>query len=163
MAKTSASTFRFEVSADQLLEVLTDPEFQVHRTKIVQDALDVTVKGHTRDKARCHYEVHAKEYAKGLKGIDRSRTEVTVSTYDWDLAAKRGDWTYKCEHDKVVKTWGSLRIEPAGKASTLKADFFVESKVPLLGGQIEKGVVAEVDKSWAKYERAVRSWLEKKA
>lgn len=160
MAKRDEKTFRFEVSPDKLLEVLIDEEYQVARQKS-QGALEVNVKEVSRTDDRFVFEVHAKEYVRGVTGVDKSKTEINVTTYDWDLKAKRGSWKHSTSHGDRVKVWGNVQIQPDGENSKLVNDFNVEIKIPLMGGQVEKKVMKEVGKSWADYENVIREFCEK--
>ena len=160
MAKRDQKTFHFEVSPDKLLEVLIDQEYQVARQKS-QGALEVNVKEVSRTDDRFAFEVHAKEYARGITGVNKSKTEINVTTYDWDLKAKRGTWKHSTSQGDRVKVWGSVQIQPDGENSRLVNDFNVEIKIPLVGGKIEKMVMKEVGKSWGAYENVIREFIKK--
>jgi hypothetical protein len=160
MAKRDEKTFRFEVSPDKLLEVLIDEEYQVARQKS-QGALEVNVKEISRTDERFVFEVHAKEYARGITGVDKSKTEINVSTYDWDLKAKRGTWKHSTSQGERVKVWGSVQVQADGENSKLVNDFNLEIKIPLVGGKIEKMVMKEVAKSWDNYQNVIREFLKK--
>ena len=160
MAKRDEKIFRFEAPPDKLLEVLIDEEYQIARQKS-QGALEVNVKEVSRSDDRFVFEVHAKEYARGLTGVDKSKTEINVSTYDWDLKAKRGAWTHRTSQGDRVRVWGTVQIQPDGENSKLVNDFNIEIKIPLVGGKIEKMVMKEVAKGWANYENVIREHLKK--
>jgi hypothetical protein len=160
MAKRDEKTFRFEASPQKLLEVLVGKEYQVARQKS-QGALEVQVKEVSRTEDRLVFEVHAKEYARGITGVDRSKTEINVTTYDWDLKTKRGDWKHRTSQGERVQVWGSVQVQPDGENSKLVNDFNVEIKIPLVGGKIEKMVMKEVEKGWASYEQVIREFLTK--
>ena len=161
MAKRDEQVFRFEVTPDKLLEVLIDQEYQIARQKS-QGALEVEVKEVSRTDDRFVFEVHAKEYARGLTGVDKSKTEINVSSYDWDLKAKRGTWTHSTAQGERVKVWGSVQIQPDGDNSKIVNDFNIEIKIPLVGGKLEKMVMKEVAKGWANYENVIREFCQKK-
>jgi hypothetical protein len=160
MAKRDEQTFFFDVPPEKLLEVMIDEEYQIARQKS-QGALEVQVKETSRSDDRMVFEVHAKEYARGITGVDKSKTEINVTTYDWDLKAKRGSWKHTTSQGERVKVWGTVQIQPDGDRSRLVNDFNIEIKIPLVGGKIEKMVMKEVAKGWADYENVIREFLKK--
>lgn len=157
MAKKDEHVMRFDMAPDDLVAILTDPEFQVLREKTM-GSLEARVSDVERDGDRLRYKVHTKDYARGMTGIDRSKTEDNRVDYEWDLAARRGDWTYHGAQSKMARVWGSLRVEPDGDGARLTNAFEVDVKVPLMGGKIEKMVLKEVAKSWPQYESAIRQF-----
>ena len=160
MAQSKATTFRFDASPDALLAVLLDPDFQVAREK-VQGSADATVRDIKRTDAEYVYEVKTTDYAKTLTGIDRNKTENATCTYEWDLSRMRCVWSWIGPHGKKARTWGNLRISPAGGGTTLDLDFNIDVKVPLIGKKIEKLVLKEVEPGWVRYENVIREWLAK--
>ena len=160
MAKRDEQIFRFDAPPEKLLEVLVDEEYQIARQKS-QGALEVQVKEISRNDDRLVFEVHAKEYARGLTGVDKSKTEINVTTYDWDLKAKRGSWKHTTSQGERVRVWGTVQVQPDGDNSKLINDFNIEIKIPLVGGKIEKMVMKEVAKGWGNYENVIREFLKK--
>lgn len=158
MAKRDEQTFFFDVPPEKLLEVMIAEEYQVARQKS-QGALEVQVKETSRSDDRLVFEVHAKEYARGITGVDKSKTEINVTTYDWDLKARRGSWKHTTSQGERVKVWGTVQIQPDGDKSRLVNDFNIEIRIPLVGGKIEKMVMKEVAKGWANYENVIREFL----
>ncbi len=158
MAQSKATTFRFDASPDALLEVLLDPDFQVAREK-VQGSVDATVRDIRRTDSEYVYEVQTTDYAKTLTGIDKRKTETANCTYEWDLSRMRCLWSWIGPHGKKARTWGNLRISPAGGGSTMELDFNIDIKVPLVGRKIEKIVLREVEPGWVRYEKVIREWL----
>jgi hypothetical protein len=160
MAKRDEQVFRFNVPPDKLLQVLIDEEYQIARQKS-QGALEVNVKEISRTDERFVFEVHAKEYARGLTGVDKSKTEINITTYDWDLKAKRGSWKHTTSQGERVKVWGTVQVQPDGENSKIQNDFNIEIKIPLVGGKLEKMVMKEVAKGWANYENVIREFCSK--
>jgi len=158
MAKKSARTFSFDASPERFLELMIDPGFQVAREK-VQAAKDAEVVELERTDSKLRYEVRTTEYGKGLTGVDKSKTEQTLSVYEWDLDNKTASWTWSGPYGKKVKVWGHLAIRPVGTGVQLDSDFNVDVKIPLIGGKIEKAVIKETEKGWGRYENVIKEWL----
>ena len=163
MAKRDENVFEVEASADALLQLLIDPKFHEMRAKKIQDALEARVEEHERSDERFKFTVHSKEYAKGITGVDKSKTEQAETDYDWDLAAKKAEWIYRGAQGALAKVWGSIRIEPVGDKARLVSDFNVQIKIPLVGGKLEKMVITQVKKSWEPYEKLVNEMLKANA
>lgn len=59
-----------------------------------------------------------------------------------------------------VKAAGRVTVEDLGNGRCAQViDGEINVKVTFIGGQIEKAVVAEVEKSWAKTAETAREWL----
>lgn len=161
MAKRSVHTIHFTHSPDVVLGVLTDPEFNVANFK-AQGNPEAKVTEVSRTDERLVLRADVTEYAKGLTGVDKSKTEPSATTYEWDLSAKSGSWTYKGPHAQA-RVWGAIRVAPDGGGAVLTEEFNVEVKVPLVGGKIEKMVMKEVDKFWPTYEKLIQDFCDRAA
>lgn len=161
MATRSTQTFHFDFPPERLMEVLTDPDF--HKANLLnQGHPDASVRVASRTDDRVALEADVTEYAKGITGVDKSKTELTRTEWDWDLNNRKADWIYHHPQGARVKVWGQIRVEGAGDGSRLTEEFNCQIKVPLVGGKIEKMVLKEVDAYWPKYEALVREHCEKK-
>ncbi|MBN2498354.1 MAG: DUF2505 domain-containing protein [Deltaproteobacteria bacterium] len=160
MAKQVERMFRFSADTDRLLSVLIDEDYQHAREK-AQGALSSKVDQVERTDERLVYKVSTTEYAKGMTGVDKSKTEESQVTYEWDLKRKRAKWTYAGPHGKMVSVQGELRIQPDGDGSNLTSVFQADVKVPLVGGKIEKMILAEVEKSWDRYGKTIQDFLDR--
>jgi hypothetical protein len=54
---------------------------------------------------------------------------------------------------------GQLRVEPAPGGCAIVIDGTIDVKVRFVGGQIEKAVVAEVEKSYDRLATEIRRWI----
>ena len=162
MAKTLRKVDEFGFPASILLEVLIDPEFEVVQQTTQEGTKDASVKQISRSDKRLVYEVHCVEFAKGVRGIDRSKTENSVTTVTWDLDRMRSSWEYVGRHGRKVRVWGSGVITSTRSGSRLTSEFNVNVKLPLIGGKIEKVVLKGAEKYWPTYERLVREFCEKR-
>lgn len=161
MSTKTQNVIRFEMSPDDLLQILLNPDFQIAREKAM-GSLEARVVEKSRTDDRVQFEVHTKDYARGMTGIDRTKTEDNRVDYDWNTRVKKASWSYHGASNKMAKVWGGIQIEADGDGARLTNFFEVQVKVPLMGGKIEKMVLKEVDKSWPKYEKAIRTFAEQK-
>jgi hypothetical protein len=160
MAKSDTNIMHFDVTPDKLMEVLVNTDYQADREKAT-GALEVEIKKVKHDDDEAVYAAHTKEYSRGVTGIDKSKTENSVTTYTWDLKNKTGFYKYVGPHGDRVRVRGDLTIEPDGDNSKLTIVFNIEVKIPLLGGKVENMVMKNVAKRWADYEKAIRDWCGK--
>ena len=161
MAKKGSMTSRFDVTPDLLLRVLIDEDFQRAQQKNDPAVVDATMKEISRTEDRFVFEIHATEYSRGMMGIDKSKTEQSVTTYDWDLKARRGTWKYLGAQSDRVKASGVDSIEPDGEKARLRSEYTIEVKIPLVGSKIEGFVVKEIQEARPKFEATVREYCQK--
>jgi len=160
MAKTSQWSQEFPCSADTLFGIVTTAEFHVARSGLLDNPEAHVVESH-RGPDRLEFKVHCTEYAKGVTGIDKSKTEQSVTTYDCDLKARRVTWSYEGPQGKRVRVWGDMAVTEAGGGARLTQHFNVEIKIPLVGGKIEGIVLKETEKFWPRYEQLVTDFVKK--
>jgi hypothetical protein len=163
MARTWSTTTTFDVAAGRLLEVMTDEPFVVEQHRLDEAVVDAALREVSRTPTRLVQELQATEYGRGMTGLDRSKRERSTVTFDWDLQAMRCSWSYKGEQGGRVKVWGEDRIEAAGDRARLTTTWNIEVKIPLVGGQVEKMILKEVEKGRPKYDALVRSYLARRA
>ncbi|MBL4686403.1 MAG: DUF2505 family protein [Nannocystaceae bacterium] len=160
MAKTSEFTFVLKgASPDQVLAVLSSAEFEVTQQASQDGNKSCEVVEVSRDDKRLVYELHTVEYAKGITGIDRSKTINTTTVVTWDLGAQTSRWVYSGPHGKRARVSGGTTLTASGEDSRVRTRLDIEIKVPLVGGQIENLVVRATEKHWPSYERIVRQSL----
>ncbi|MEL6178936.1 MAG: DUF2505 family protein [Myxococcota bacterium] len=142
MATSSTYTFVLDdVPLDVAVDVLSSDAFDVAQQQAQEGTASASVKVLSRDDNTFVYELHAVEYAKGVRGLDKSKTENTVTRVTWDFNTRKSRWEYEGPQGKRVRVWGGTSIEPRGQGSVVTTDFNIEVKIPLVGGQIEKLVV----------------------
>ena len=152
----------YPVPADELLRAVTAPEYQVLR-ETSQGAIKASVRELSRTDARLVYEVDITNYARGMTGVDKSKTERAVATYTWDLEAGRGDWTYKTVHGDRVKIWGTLRVLEAGAGSRLTSEINLDVKIPLMGRRIEKMIAAGINEGRPTFDKTLQDFVSRGA
>jgi hypothetical protein len=161
MSRTFTRTITVELPPDETVELLIDAGFQEEKER-AQDALEASFREVSREGDRLVAELHVTQHARGKTGIDRSRTEQAVTTYEWDLGKRTASWTYKDPHSDRVTVRGTTRVEPDGARSRVRDEIFLEVRVPLIGGQIEKLIIKEIEKGWPRYEQVVRRHVAKR-
>ena len=159
MAKKTQWSQSFDCSTDTMLDIVTSAEFHEARSALLEHPAS-QVKRYQRTGDRVTFEVHCTEYAKGLKGLDKSKTEQTVTNYDFDLKSMRGQWEYHGPQGKRTRVWGDMSVSVEGERARLTQRFNVSIQIPLVGGQIEKLVMKSVDKFWPKYEQLVADFVQ---
>ncbi len=159
MAKSRETQIELSSSPDALLEILTSPDFIVERDK-AQGALEVEVSEVSRSDHELVQRIRTKEYARGLTGIDKSKTQVSETTYRWDLAERKATWTWSAAHAQRVEVSGTAAIRPRGEGSVLDETMTIAVHMPLVGRRIEGFVMAEMDRGFETYETIVRKWAE---
>lgn len=151
----------FDLSADRLLEVLTNPDFQVSQRKVDDAVVDARFIEVSRSDDRLVFEVRSTEYERGLTGLNKKKTFQSVTRNEWDLKHKRARWSYSSPQTDRATIGGSNTIEAAGDRARLIFEAEVEVRVPLVGKKIEQKVAAGLEKGRARYDQLVRE-LEKK-
>lgn len=159
MARKTKWSQTFDCTPETMMHIVTSADFHVARSALLEHPSS-QVERYQRTDDRVTFEVHCVEYAKGLRGVDESKTERTVTSYDFDLKSMRGEWEYHGPQGKRTHIWGDMTVSVEGERARLTQRFNVEMKIPLVGGQIEKLVMKSVDKFWPKYEQLVSDFVE---
>jgi hypothetical protein len=160
MAKTSTNVINLQYSPDTVLKAVTDPAFQEKNFK-AQGNPDAKVEVVSKSDDRLVLKANVTEYAKGVTGVDKSRTEQTTTTFEWDLRVRKATWTYDSPHGDRVHVKGDVQIEPQGDGSRVTENFSVDVKIPLMGGKIEKMVIKEAESYYPKYEKLLKEHCQK--
>lgn len=164
MSKSAKNTFHLPYPPDVVLAALTDPGF-LEANFMQQNNPDAKVVERSRTPDELIIDCEVTEYAKGLTGMDKSKTEKTQTVYVWSLTARTGEWTYTNPgtHGRLAKVWGSSYISPDGdgEGAALAEEFNINVKIPLMGGKVEKYVIKEVKKYWPAFDKLLRQWCDK--
>ena len=142
-------------------KVFIDPEFQVEQRTIEDDVADARYQEISRSDDRVVFEVHTDEYVRGMRGVERSKTEEWINKIQWDLGTHSCRWQLQTPHGDRVKVNGSQRIEAAGDRAQFTATYDVSVKVPLIGGKIEKMVIKQIEQQYGAFENLARRYCEK--
>jgi hypothetical protein len=142
---------RYPASAEELFAIVVDPEFLAARHK-AQGAVSARVREIHRDEARLVHDVETEEHVHTMRGVDEKRTETVSTRYEWDLAARTGSWTYHGSRGKRLQIGGRIAVIADGDRARLASDFRVEVRAPLIGGMIERRIIAEIKASLPRVE-----------
>lgn len=160
MTKLS-TTAQFHATADDMLAILTDPEL-ITRQQQQQGAVEVSVQSEPAAPNRLRQQVDMISYAQGLRGIDRSKTEPTNLTYEWDLARRAGVWHFEGPQGDKVQIDGAIRIEQLDRETTVvHSEFTINVHVPLIGSLIEKVIARQIKGGFAPFEALLREFASK--
>jgi hypothetical protein len=165
MARHLTQTARIPRTPDEVLATLSDPEVLADQARL-QGAVEARVEETARDGRRLVQVVHVQEYARGLTGVDKSRTDPASTTYEWDLAERACRWRYLGVRGERVGLRGSITIRPApgepaeaARVSEVTYAFDIDVRVPLVGALIERLIAAEVEKGSQAYAQYLRKRL----
>jgi hypothetical protein len=158
MTATFRRSTTFTAAPDEVVAVITSHEFLVARHRL-QGAAAARPRDEVREPRRLVQVVEVDEYARTLTGTDRGRTERAVTTYEWDLAARRCRWQYRGAHGDRVRVGGEFRVSGATAGCDLEAEFQVGVDYPLVGRVIEKRVLADIQQGLEPFDRLVREAL----
>lgn len=160
MSTSSTWSKEYTCTADTLYGIITDADFHKARSALLDNPKTEIKETELTDTVR-KFEIHTTEYAKGITGIDRSKTEQSVAYYKCDLKKRTVAWEYHGPQGKRAKVWGEMAVTESGGGSRVKQVFNVDIKIPLLGGKIEKMVSKKTAEFWPRYEKLVDSWVDK--
>ena len=162
MSKKSISRFTIDAPPETVIKVLTDHDFEIEQQVSQQSTKSASIKEISRSERELILEITCEEYAKGATGINRNKTETSITDITWDLDKMASSWIYKSPHGKRVRSWGSTAVK-AGKNGTSEvvAELNIEIKIPLIGGKIEKMVIKETEAYWPTYQRLIRDYCKK--
>jgi len=160
MATNSSWSKEFDCTADILYGIITSGELHKARSSLIGN-LSADVKETERSETRLRFEVHCVEYAKGVMGVDKTKTERSVTRYDCDLKNRKVEWFYEGSGGKRVKVWGDMEVTETSGGARVRQNFNVNIKIPLVGGKIEKMVAKETAKFWPRYEELMSGFVDR--
>lgn len=159
MAKKTSNTFTVSASPDKVYEVLTSQTFEEANQASQDGVKSIRFQDIDRNEHGIKYEVFRDEVHRGLKGNDPSKTDKGHVIVTWKAVDRSSTWTYTSSAGHPITISGATRIVAAGDRTSITTEFNADVRVPLLGGKIEKMILAEVDKTWPSYERLVNEHL----
>ncbi len=164
MAKTWNKTVTFDATADQLFNVLTSGDFQVASQKNDPAVVSASYHEVSRSDERLVLVIDTLEYARGMTGLDKKKTEKNKTTWTFDLKRMRGKWVYSSASswaDKVQAEGADTVEAGSGGKARLVSEATFTVRIPLIGGKIEGFIMKEIEQSRPAFERTIREFLKK--
>ncbi len=125
---------RYPAKSDVVIKMMTDKKFYTDRLDL-QGVKDYEVVDHAFD---------GKRFSITIK---RKITAINVTSVEtWDVAAKKGSIKVELQ-GMPIQVSAVTSLKDDGKGSVLTYDWDVNSKVPLIGGKIEKQFAGENEKA----------------
>lgn len=144
---------RYPASPDVVMKMFADQAF--HTRKLDALGFEYRVLACRQDEKSFQIRIERK-IPLDLPGLKSANTTV-VNDETWNLAAKTGAVTVELAAPLTASC--SVTLKADGDATLIRYDWDVNSKVPLIGGKIEKMAVADMDKRSADEARAAIALL----
>jgi hypothetical protein len=143
--------FTLKAPAEKVCASMRSPEL-INESEKSRGALNVQVTDRENNDTRHQYEIKFDQYKRGLKGIDKSKTETMRTEVDWDLTKPEGRWVFHHpEYGKRVNVTGGYSVKAKGNDAELTMFVQIEVKLPVVGKLIEKKVEEGFLSEWPKY------------
>jgi hypothetical protein len=161
MATKIDQTFRIDGTPAAIMDIMRNAAF-VEESEKARDALTVSVTTKEETDQRHIFEIHTTTYARGVGGIDRSKTENNRTVVTWNKTEHDARWDWSGAHGRLAKVTGTHHLTDKGGGSTeLRMTMDVEISIPVVGKMIEKKVKAGFEEQWPLYVERIRAWLKK--
>lgn len=143
MATRHQTTAHYPAPAAAVLRMFADKAF--HLRKLEKIGLkEFRVLEHAHDGNDFHMRVERKVPV-NLPGMKKGATSTVIHNESWNTKTRRGQVDVELSGMPLTMHCES-RAEDAGDGCVVHYDWTVTSKVPLVGGKIEKFVIADMDK-----------------
>ena len=145
-------TFFIAAAPKKVMNVMRDSNL-IEEDEKGREALSVEVKDLKKTKAEHIYEVHTVNYARGVTGIDRSKTENNKTTMTWDLKKNTATWVFSGggAHADKAKVSGGTILSKQGEGTEVELFVDIDISVPLVGKKIAAMVAKGFKTEWPKY------------
>ena len=157
MATKLDQTFKIDAPPRAVMDMMRNPAF-IEESEKARDAITVKVTSKQEDDARHVFEIFTTTYARGVGGIDKSKTEENRTTVTWDKAKTSAKWDWKGAH-AMVKVTGTHTLTEKGGGTELRMTMECEIGIPLVGKMIEKKVKEGFEQGWPDYASRLRKKL----
>ena len=138
------NSVRYPASPDVLLRMFTDPDFHTRKLEAMGTPKYRVLEQQTRgDDFSIRIE---RKIPVQVPGMKKAAAETTV-TYEerWNTRTGRGSVSVQTQGMPLEMNCAAT-VVGEGKDSVISYDWTVHSKVPLVGGKIEKMVVADMER-----------------
>lgn len=155
-------TFTVKAPVEKVMNAMRDPEL-IAADAATRDTKKTEVKDIECTDQRHVFEIHSDDYVRGLKGVDKSKTEHNVATNTWDLVNQRNSWVWKGGGDMsaMANITGGSNLQGQDGSTTLTMYVEIDIPVPVIGKKIAKKVAAGFEKAWPEYMARLEKWANK--
>jgi len=151
-------SFDFPFPPAVVRDQMRSPEL-IHASEKSRGALEVEVKDLVSEDSRHEYEIMVLNYARGIKGEDRSKTEKSYTTVRWELGRHLRRWTWKGEHP--IHLTGEDLITETSSGSRLSMTAIIDVKIPVVGRIVAKKLKEGFEENWPNYAKLVEEFCSK--
>ena len=158
MATHAEMTFRIDAEPAVVCAAMRNPEL-IDESERSRDAKSVKITDVTSTDDVHAYEIFVVTPARGVTGIDYSKTEENTTKVRWDLPNLKGTWDWSGVHGPRVKVNGTYALVPDGKATRLVLAADISVGVPVVGKVVERKVKAAFEENWPPYVDIIRKYV----
>jgi len=152
MASQLKMNFDFQLSPKIICDQMRSVAL-IEASEKSRGALEVTVTELYQDEHRHEYQIDVVNYARSVKGEDRSKTEKGTTTVKWDLKTHTRHWTWSGNHPVNLRGEDTITGDDAHSVLMLKAD--IEVKIPIVGRVVAKLLKSGFEQNWPKYAKLI--------
>lgn len=155
-------TFTIDAPLDKVLTAMRDPalieEDAKSRNCVSMKIIDVKKTADTHV-----FEMHSVDYAVGLTGIDKKKTENNTNYVEWDLKKGVSTWKWKGgnEMSNKAKITGGTTLAAQGKSTAVTMWVDIEVPIPIVGKKVSEMVGKNFKAEWPKYMERLTRWAKK--
>jgi len=158
MASQVRIKFELNCSPDAVRDAMRSPAL-IEASEKSRGALDVKVEDLFLDENRHEYVISVTNYARGIKGENRSKQERSKTTVKWDLKSNTRRWTWSGEHP--IELTGEDIVTGSSVGATLNMSAQINVKIPVVGRVVAKKLKHGFEENWPKYSKLVEEFASK--
>lgn len=155
-------TFTIDAPLEKVMKAMRDPAL------IEEDAKSRTCVSmkivETKNTADAHhFEMHTVDYAVGLTGIDKKKTENNTNYVEWDLKKGVSTWKWKggSEMANKAKITGGTNLSAQGKGTSIYMYVDIDVPIPIVGKKVSEMIGKNFKSEWPKYMERLTKWVKK--
>ena len=157
MATRAEMTFHIDAEPATVCAAMRNPQL-INESERSRDAREVKITPMTETEAEHAYEIFVLSPARGIAGIDPTKTEENRTRVRWDLRTHAGEWVWSGAHGPKVKVSGAYALTPAGAGSRLVLTADISVGIPLVGSVAERKIRSSFEQAWPAYVDIVRKY-----
>ena len=161
MATQAEMTFRLAAAPDAVCAAMRNPEI-IEESERSRDAKEVRITSLTSTDDVHEYEIFVVSPARGVTGVDHTKTEENRTRVRWDLRSLSGTWSWTGVHGPRVKINGTYALTPDGEGTRLVLAAEISVGLPVVGKVVERKVKAGFEENWPPYVDIIRKHAEGK-